>query len=247
MFESLAEVPTACTTIEEVGSTGVGALTVAFLILAISTVIFLLRQWSSVEQKSYYVCATYICAFGAIAYFAMLSGQGWTAIAGCRQFFYARYIDWMITFPLAVLLLGIVAQADAASIGAGMGAAALYVFTTYMGSVSVVTTVKWFWFFVGLVGLGGAIVSITRTFKVASQLHGPELEQLYGKIAWLTFLVWLAYPLVWLFSAGFASFSVSFEVVAYAICDVVSKVVVSFIVLSGHDVLGTVTPKDVPQ
>jgi len=39
----------------------------------------------------YYYCSTYICGFAAMAYFAMLSGQGWTAIAGCRQFFYARY------------------------------------------------------------------------------------------------------------------------------------------------------------
>ena len=27
--------------------------------------------------------------------------------------------------------------------------AVIYIFGTYMGSVSVVTTVKWFWFFVG--------------------------------------------------------------------------------------------------
>ena len=41
----------------------------------------------------------------------MLSGQGWTAIAGCRQFFYARYADWMITTTLIVILLGQVANA----------------------------------------------------------------------------------------------------------------------------------------
>jgi bacteriorhodopsin len=38
----------------------------------------------------YYYLSTYICGFAAMAYFSMLSGQGWTAIAGCRQFFYAR-------------------------------------------------------------------------------------------------------------------------------------------------------------
>jgi bacteriorhodopsin len=41
--------------------------------------------------------STYMCGFAAMAYFAMLSGQGWTAIAGCRQFFYARYADWAVT------------------------------------------------------------------------------------------------------------------------------------------------------
>jgi bacteriorhodopsin len=43
-------------------------------------------------EPSYYVCTTYVCGFAAMAYFAMLSGQGWTAIAGCRQFFYARSV-----------------------------------------------------------------------------------------------------------------------------------------------------------
>ena len=59
----------------------------------------------------YYYLSTYICGFAAMAYFSMLSGQGWTAIAGCRQFFYARYADWLVTTTLIVILLGQVAQA----------------------------------------------------------------------------------------------------------------------------------------
>jgi bacteriorhodopsin len=51
----------------------------------------------------------------------MLSGQGWTAIAGCRQFFYARYVDWSITTPLLLLDLGLIAGADGALIAAVIG------------------------------------------------------------------------------------------------------------------------------
>ena len=32
------------------------------------------------------------------------------------------------------------------------------------------------------------------------------------QVAWLTIIIWSFYPIVWLFSEGFASFSVSFEV-----------------------------------
>jgi bacteriorhodopsin len=32
------------------------------------------------------------------------------------------------------------------------------------------------------------------------------------QVAWLTIILWIVYPLIWLFSEGFASFSVSFEV-----------------------------------
>jgi len=63
--------------------------------------------------------------------------------------------------------------------------------------------------------------------------------ELYGKISWLTIIMWSFYPVVWLFSEGFASFSVSFEVVAYTILDIISKVVFSFMIVSSHDSLGS--------
>lgn len=42
--------------------------------------------------------------FAAIAYLAMLSGQGWLATTGCRQFFYARYMDYAVTTSITVLV-----------------------------------------------------------------------------------------------------------------------------------------------
>eukprot|EP00281_Chroomonas_sp_CCMP1168_P018759 CAMPEP_0206227594 /NCGR_PEP_ID=MMETSP0047_2-20121206/8708_1 /ASSEMBLY_ACC=CAM_ASM_000192 /TAXON_ID=195065 /ORGANISM="Chroomonas mesostigmatica_cf, Strain CCMP1168" /LENGTH=246 /DNA_ID=CAMNT_0053650759 /DNA_START=55 /DNA_END=795 /DNA_ORIENTATION=+ len=233
-------IPTACTTIEEVGSTGVGALTVAFLILVVSTIVFLAKANSSGEQRKYYYLSTYICGFAAMAYFAMLSGQGWTAIAGCRQFFYARYAEWIVSAVLTTVLLGLVAGAESDVIGGAAGSAVVMVFAMYMGSVSVVTTVKWFWFLIGVIGLIGAIVHFAQTFKAAADVKGGDVSALYGKVAWIVILSWICYPIVWLFSEGFASFSVSFEVVAYALLDIVSHVVMSFMVMSAHDLLGDV-------
>ena len=112
----------------------------------------------------------------------------------------------------------------------------IYVLAGYMGSVSVVTTVKWFWFLIGLLGLGGVIIHFAQTFKVSADAKGGELAALYGKVAWLSILVWICYPVVWLFSEGFASFSVSFEVCAYSVLDIISKVVVCFMVMSGSEV-----------
>ena len=66
------------------------------------------------ERPHIYICL-FICGVSALGYFAMLSGQGWTAIAGCRQFFYARYFDWAVTNSLIVVNLGLIAGADGAS------------------------------------------------------------------------------------------------------------------------------------
>ena len=48
--------PTACSTIEEVGSTGVGALTVAFVIFAVCAVVFLAKANTSGEQRKCVIC-----------------------------------------------------------------------------------------------------------------------------------------------------------------------------------------------
>ena len=253
----------------------------AFLILAVSTIVFLAKANGSGVQRKYYYCeyhrnfphlsppsarrrrlhadvcrgslavSTYICGFAAMSYFAMLSGQGWTAIAGCRQFFYARYADWAVTvrprlflhapplpvpcyysqgvcarwvgtdmtwrdiglqFVLTTILLGLVAGAEADLIGGAAGSAVVMVFSLYMGSVSVVTTVKWFWFLISLMGLAGAVVHFAQSFKAAADMKGGDGSALYGKVAWIVILSWICYPVIWLFSEGFASFSVSFEV-----------------------------------
>eukprot|EP00292_Cryptomonas_paramecium_P009406 CAMPEP_0113681390 /NCGR_PEP_ID=MMETSP0038_2-20120614/11968_1 /TAXON_ID=2898 /ORGANISM="Cryptomonas paramecium" /LENGTH=244 /DNA_ID=CAMNT_0000600117 /DNA_START=19 /DNA_END=753 /DNA_ORIENTATION=+ /assembly_acc=CAM_ASM_000170 len=237
--------PAQCTVIEEVGSTGVGALALGFIILAVATVIFLSKAWNAGEHKSYYLATSYLSGIGTIVYFAMLSGEGWTTVTGCRQFFWVRNAGWFVTQPLVVLLLGLVAQSDNASIAAGMGAVAIFNVATYFGAVADVQSVKWIWLLIGVVGLVGALVAVTRTFKSAVQLRGSlEIEQLYGRLATLASFALAAYPLVWLFAVGFGGFSVSFEVCAYAVLDVLLQAVAGFVVVGAQATLASGAPKE---
>eukprot|EP00287_Rhodomonas_sp_CCMP768_P024436 CAMPEP_0202849734 /NCGR_PEP_ID=MMETSP1389-20130828/81611_1 /ASSEMBLY_ACC=CAM_ASM_000865 /TAXON_ID=302021 /ORGANISM="Rhodomonas sp., Strain CCMP768" /LENGTH=107 /DNA_ID=CAMNT_0049527811 /DNA_START=1 /DNA_END=320 /DNA_ORIENTATION=+ len=103
------------------------------------------------------------------------------------------------------------------------------VFGGFMGAVSTLTAVKWFWFMFALAMGALVLVAVTRTFREAMHLTSDPLRdrgriELYGRLSWLTVVMWSFYPLVWLFGEGFAAFSVSFEVVAYTITDLVSKV-----------------------
>lgn len=242
IFSMLAETaPAACTTIEEVGSTGVGALTIAFLVLAITAIIFIVRSGVQGPERPYIYVCTFICAVSALGYFAMLSGQGWTAVAGCRQFFYARYLDLLVSGSLIVLNLGLISGTEAPTIAAAMGAQVVLVFSAYMGSVSIVTTVKWFWFVFSVVCLIFVLYTIARSFKENAAAKGGAIASLYGQLAALTLICWIFYPLIWIFSTGFASFSVSFEVCAYALIDIISKVIFSFMVLSGKDAFSNST------
>jgi len=56
------------------------------------------------------------------------------------------------------------------------------------------------------------LATVAVTFRESAVAKGGEVADVYGKVAWLTIVIWIAYPLIWLFSEGFASFSVSFEV-----------------------------------
>ena len=53
---------------------------------------------------------------------------------------------------------------------------AVWIISLYMGSVSVVTTVKWFWFLFSIAALSGVIVALARSFKEASLLRYPEVS-----------------------------------------------------------------------
>ena len=112
------------------------------------------------------------------------------------------------------------------------------VFSGYMGSVSVVTTVKWFWFVISLATLIPVLYAIASSFRADAIAKSGEIADVYGRVAWLTIIVWIFVPLVWLLSEGFSSFSVSFEVVVYSILDIVSKAVFGFIIMGAHETLG---------
>ena len=231
--------PEVCTTIEEVGSTGVGALTITFIILVICGCVFLYKGINSAAQKKFYFAAAFISVWASLADFAMLAGQGWTVTDGCRQFFYARYVDWIVTGPITAVWLGLIAGADTTDTVAAVAGNVMWVATTYMASISVAQEVKWCWFLLSLCGLSGYLLSLVRIYKPAAEAKSEAVSELYTKMVWLTVGCSAGYPLIWLFSEGFASFSVSFEVVAYTILDIISKVVFSFMIVSAHDSLGS--------
>ena len=93
-----------------------GAIAISFLIFLVGSILFIVKAYSSKEQSKFYFLATYICGFSAMSYLAMLSGEGWITIVGCRQFFYARYVESVINLPLIVVLLGAIAGSSLESI-----------------------------------------------------------------------------------------------------------------------------------
>ena len=118
-------------------------LAVCLISLAASTAIFVAKASFSkfLAQRKYLFINTFIsggicsiCIFSkfqflttvflgisSIAYFAMLSREGYSVIGNCRIFYWARYVDMAITVSLVILELGMLVNMDAALVYALMG------------------------------------------------------------------------------------------------------------------------------
>jgi bacteriorhodopsin len=75
-----------------------------------------------------------------------------------------------------------------------------------------VGNVKWVWWFFGMCWFMHIVYALGKTWAEAAKAKGGESGTVYGKIAGITVIAWMCYPIVWVFAEGFGNFSVTFEV-----------------------------------
>ena len=63
------------------------------------------------EGRYFYWITTAITLFAFISYLAMATGAGAIVLDDGRRFYYFRYIDWLVTTPLLLLDLALLALA----------------------------------------------------------------------------------------------------------------------------------------
>lgn len=80
-----------------------------FIVLACITLLIGINAAKSKAAGRVLFPATFVTGIASISYFSMASGGGWVIAPDCRQLFVARYLDWLITTPLLLIDLGIVA------------------------------------------------------------------------------------------------------------------------------------------
>jgi bacteriorhodopsin len=186
-----------------------------------------------------------VCFIASIAYLAMATGHGYyVRCCDGREFYYARYLDWIITTPL--MLHGIVYLGgfdndtwiylffqDILMIAAGL-----------IGSTTC-TSDKWIFFAFSMLNFIPILYYICAEMK--KELDTQIYDQTGGiaaKIAkdaigatvpyiwfWLTFksaanllvIVWSLYPLVWILAEGTGVISSNGEAIFYTVLDVIAK------------------------
>merc|ERR1712048_502494 len=126
------------------------------------------------------------------------------------QFFYGRYIDWILTTPLMLWDLMALAGASSDDILMAVGVDVL------------------------MIGFG-AVGAHLRYTKVST--FGKAAQDVYCRVAYLTIVLWTLYPLVWIVAEGARLVSPSLEAFLYMVMDVSAKCVFGFIIVQGRSAL----------
>ncbi|KUJ06856.1 family A G protein-coupled receptor-like protein [Mollisia scopiformis] len=172
---------------------------------------------------------------GSLTYFAQASNLGWSSILQTdnltRQIFYARYINWVVSFPALVLSLGLLSGVSWTTVILNIFIAWFWILS-YLAAAYTTTSYKWGFFAFGTFAYIILVMSTLNESRESAQVIGISRD--YMILASWTNLLWLLYPIAFGLSDGGNVIGVAEAAIFFGVLDVLLLPVVSvgFLVLS---------------
>jgi bacteriorhodopsin len=186
-------------------------------------------------EKIFHYLFTIALLVGSIAYFANASDLAWVVVEqanelenGTRQIFWAKYVNWAVSFPVLSITLGLLSGVSWATIFYQVALSWTWVIS-YLVAAFTATNYKWGFFAFGTVSwlflaastlkdghTGASRVGVSRDFTLLS--------------GWTNFL-WLLYPIAWGISDGGNRIGVTSSFIYFGILDILLVPLVAFAVL----------------
>jgi bacteriorhodopsin len=133
---------------------------------------------------------------GAITYYAQAADLGWSAIEQAdqlsRQIFYARYINWVVSFPALVLSLGLLSGVSWTTIVLNVFVAWFWVIS-YL--VTAYTTTQYKWGFFGFGTFAYVILAMSTLNESRESADTIGIGRDYIILSGWVNLLWLLYPI----------------------------------------------------
>ena len=192
--------------------------------------------------RIFHVVTAIITGMAAFSYLMMATGAGAVLLDGDRIFYYFRYIDWLVTTPLLLVDLALLALVNPArNTGFVIGLIVLDVFMILTGLLAGSLGPGFgggFWFIVSTIAMIVLLYLVaTRLFDEASR-QGGAAQQVFRTLALLTLVLWSLYPVVWLLGTeGFGAVGSTGEVLLFLILDVLAKIGFGFLLLTNREAL----------
>jgi sensory rhodopsin len=175
-----------------------------------------------------------IAVFG---YAAMALGLGSIQAAG-HVVHLPRYIDWLLTTPLNILFLGLLAGASREALVRMIGLQALTIIFGFVGALFL-APLNWVFWLLGSAAFAGVVYLLYGEIdEAASETLSDSGAAVYQTLRNFVVVLWLVYPIIWVLEpsgTGLMDAETTALVVAYL--DVVTKVGFGLIALHGHVVV----------
>jgi len=210
---------------------------------------FIARGWGvrDTRRQAFYIVTTMIAAIAFSNYLAMALGFGLTNVMlGGEEvpIYWARYTDWILTTPLLLLDLGLLAGANRNQIATLVGLDVLMIGT---GAVATLTAgpgalaegarrIIWWGVSTGflLVLLYFLFGTLTDQAKRLSADTASTFSLLRNAIV----VLWLIYPVWWIIGTeGLGVVGLGVETAGFMVLDLTAKIGWGAILLRSHDVL----------
>jgi len=112
-----------------------------------------------------------------------------------RQVFWARYIDWLVTTPLLLLDLSLLAGLSGAHITIAVAADVIMILTGLFSAFGHEGTQKWGWYTIAIIAYLVVIWHLAVNGRNQVRAKGDEVASFFLAIAGFTIVVWTAYPM----------------------------------------------------
>jgi bacteriorhodopsin len=217
-------------------------------------VYFIAKGWgvTDTRQKKFYIVTTFIAGIAFTNYLSMATGFGVIDIAPFIEdtnelpIYWARYTDWILTTPLLLYDLALLAGADRETISTLIGLDVMMILTGLVATLTIAPVdalggvdghrILWWG-----VSTGFFVVLLFYLFsglsEKASQLSG-ETQSTFNLLRILIVVLWSAYPIWWLVgSEGLGYVDLYIETAGFMALDLTAKVGFGIILLRSHSVL----------
>jgi len=232
--------------------TGDRTLWFVFVVMVLSVIGFAAMAWVVPAAKRFHhSLTTLMVVIAGLSYFAMANKSGViehhrrvpehhidplppTHRHIFRDVYYARYIDWLLTTPLILLNLQALSGVNGASIFSTIAADVIMILSGWFAAVSHAKGEKWGWYAVSCISFIWIVYSLLVTGTSAARTKtAASVTKFYSMIAGYTVIVWIVYPIIWALSNR-RIISVNGEIIAFAVLDILSKVVFGVWLLITH-------------
>ena len=191
----------------------------------------------AVYKQEFFIIAISVTVIAATAYLIMAMGMGSITVNG-EEFLLVRYIDWLLTTPLIISLLGMLANADRGLIATLIGVDVYMIVAGLLGVIADTLFMSLVWWSIGVVAYLVFLYLMLGALSNAADEMPDDVSGIFKKLRNLTVVIWSVYPIVWILGGhGFGLLPVVAEDGGIVVLDVLSKVLFGYILLSSHETL----------